>query len=82
MSGGLLPETVAALKGVKARAPLFSNMIAAELFDYAHTLGPLKVLPRTDGKLVIVDIRLPVGGRTLSTHSSVEEADKAMRAGS
>ena len=33
MSGGLLPETVAALKGVKAHAPLFSNMIAAELFD-------------------------------------------------
>jgi hypothetical protein len=81
MSGGLLPETVAALKGVKARAPLFSNMIAAELFEPAHTLGDRKVYPRTDGKFAVVNLRLPVGGRTVSTHESIDEADKAMRAG-
>jgi hypothetical protein len=51
---GLLPETVEALaKAHGKQKPLFPNLIAGELFDFAHTLGSLRVLPRTDGAFVV-----------------------------
>ena len=79
MSGGLLPETVAALKSSRASALLFSNMISAELFDAAHTLGERRVMPRTDGKYIVYDAGRPVGDRTESVHKTVDEADAALR---
>jgi hypothetical protein len=80
MSGGLSAETVEALKKVKASPLMFPNMIAGELFDAAHTLGDLRVYPRTTGDYVVVDSSLPVGKRTVSVHRTVEDADRAMRA--
>ena len=59
---------------------LFPNIMAAERFDAAHTLGPRKVLPRTDGRFIVYDSRLPFGARTESTHARLDEADGALRA--
>jgi hypothetical protein len=82
MSGGLLPETVATLAkhGRTQGSPLFPNLIAGELFDFAHTLGSLRVLPRTTGDFVVYDGSRKFGDRTVSVHKTADEADRAMRA--
>jgi len=54
----LRPESRALLATVKGpSAPLFSNMVMAEEFDRQATRGPLRVLPRTDGRFVLFDSR-------------------------
>lgn len=79
MSGGLSHETCAILRTSHGKQkPLFSNMIAAELFEFANTLGPRKVLPRTDGLFIVYDERLPVGARTESTHDTAADAARAL----
>lgn len=80
MSAVFLPETVVVLNRVKASPLLFSNMIAAEIFDAKYTLGERKIYPRTDGKYAVVDLRRAVGDRTESVHDTLDEADKALMA--
>jgi hypothetical protein len=69
----LRPETLAVLREVRPRQPLFSNQILAELFEANHTIGPLRVYPRTVGGYIVVDMRRPVGRRTLETIEGSED---------
>jgi hypothetical protein len=72
----LLPSTLALLRKVTgATQPLFTNQILAELFEMKHTHGPIKVLPRTDGKFVVMDSRRPVGKQDVATADRVDQAD-------
>jgi hypothetical protein len=58
----LLPSTLAVLRTAKtATPPLFSSVMAAELFDAEHTRGHLKILPTTVGGYVIFDATAPLG---------------------
>ena len=57
----LSPSTVAVLRKVRELAPMFPNMIAAELFEARHTIGDLKVLPCTAGGYVIFRVGMPNG---------------------
>lgn len=77
MSGGLSHETVAVLREQaksRPRQPLFSNIIAAELFEAEYTRGPRKILPRSDGRYAIYDERRAVGERSASVHDRLAGA--------
>lgn len=75
----LRPETVAILKDVRPCAPLFSNMIAAELFDAAHTRGSLRLLPTTAGGYIVFDDDAPLGqGLVEGPFPTVEKAHVAL----
>lgn len=78
MSTGFSPETRRILAAHRPAAPLFSNQIAAELFDAKYTREPYKVLPRTDGGFVVIDERLEVGARTVSKHATPDAALQAI----
>ena len=62
----------------------FTNQVLAELFEAAHSVGPLKVLPRTDGKYIVFDPRKPPATATVAGpfegQGALELADTAMRA--
>lgn len=62
----------------------FTNAVLADLFEAAHSVGPLRVLPRTDGKAIVYDARRPLGQCTVAGPfegpKCVELADAAMRA--
>ncbi|MBA0087445.1 MAG: hypothetical protein HRJ53_20870 [Acidobacteria bacterium Pan2503] len=78
-SSRLTRATIAVLREHRPQSPFLPNVQAAEMFDAAHSFGELKVLPRSDGGYVVVDTRRPMGGRTLSWHPTISEADEAMR---
>jgi hypothetical protein len=60
--------------GRRAREPLFSNQITAELFAASRTRGTYQVMPRTDGKFIVYDSERRAGARTVSVHDRVELA--------
>lgn len=75
----LLPETLEVLKGARSLQPLFSNMIAAELFEAAHTRGSLTLLPQTTGGYVVFDNDAPLGQGVLEgPFPTVEKAHGAL----
>lgn len=75
----LRPETLTILAGVRPLAPLFSNMIAAELFDAAHTRGSLRLLPTTAGGYIVFDDDAPLGeGLVEGPFPTVEKAHAAL----
>jgi hypothetical protein len=61
VSGRLLFATTEVLKAHRPAGPRFSNMIMAEQWDAAYARGPFRLLPRTDGRFVVVDSRAPLG---------------------
>ena len=54
------------------------TMMAAELFDAKHTIGPYKVLPTTTGTYIVFDTRAPLGKGKLSEHPDEGEAHEAL----
>jgi hypothetical protein len=73
----LRPETREALRNVRPCRPLFSNQVLAELFEARHTIGPLKLLPRTCGGYVVYDSRRPMADRVLEVVQGDEDAAHA-----
>lgn len=57
----LLPATRKLLEGARAHEPYFSNMIAAELHEAAHTRGDLTLLPFALGGWIVFDREAPNG---------------------
>lgn len=74
----LRPETVALLRTVRETSPLFSNMIAAELFDAAHTRGRFKLLPHMAGGYVLFDSSAPMNAGALGRFATIERAQAAL----
>jgi hypothetical protein len=72
-------ETRRILREYRPCGPLFPNIIASELFEAAHSLGPFKLLPRTDGGYVVHDTRAPNGkGLVAGPFKTVAEAQAAL----
>jgi hypothetical protein len=76
----LRPETVALLRKVHEAAPLFSNLIAAELFDAAHTRGTLTLLPSMTGGYILFDTTAPLNAGVLGRFPTLERAHAALEA--
>jgi hypothetical protein len=74
----LRPETRAVLRTVKAMAPVFPNMIAAELFDAAHTRGDLKLIPHMGGGYVLFNTTAPLNAGVLGHFPTIERAHAAL----
>ena len=74
----LRPETLAELAAVRERAPLFPNLIQAELFEAAHTRGPFKVLRTTTGGFVVFDTRAPLAHGVRDHQTTVAEAHASL----
>jgi hypothetical protein len=70
----LAPSSVALLRDVRARAPVFSSIMSAELFDAEHTRGRYKVLPRVDGGYVVFDAEAPLSAAGRERWPSLESA--------
>lgn len=74
----LRPETIELLRSVKKCAPLFPNMVVAELFEAAHTRGTLKILPRTVGGYVLFDESASINRGVRGEFATLEEAQAAL----
>lgn len=74
----LAPATRRLLATVRACKPLFSNMIAAELFDGENTRGDLKILPTTEGGYVVLDVTAPNGQGVRATAPNLALAQAAL----
>lgn len=69
----LRAETVAILRSHRPGQPLFSNMIAGELFDAEHSRGRFKVLPTVDRKAYVAfDTAAPLGEGALGRGTLAE----------
>jgi hypothetical protein len=61
------------------RSQFFSNQIQAELFEFRHTIGSLRLMRRTDVAYIVYDDRRTAGDRTVEVmRGSVEMARAAL----
>lgn len=78
MVSRLLPETLSVLRAQRPCEPFFSNAMAAEAFEAAHSLGPFKVLRTVTRCFAVVDTRRHFADQTVATEELLERADATM----
>ena len=77
----LRPETLAVLRDVRARDPLFKAGTAADFDARFYVSEDVQVLPRTDGTFAVYDAHVePWSARVVSVHPTPQAALKDARA--
>jgi hypothetical protein len=74
----LLPTTRKLLADVRPCKPLFSNVIAFELFSAEHTRGDLTLLPVMGGGYIVFDRGAALNAGVRTKPAKLEEAHAAL----